>query len=145
MKVGVCSTTTWYGTPNEVAKFSNTYALTKSDPFWVQRVPLALSLRVANSDDCSGSRRYCACGPSNDESEPSHPPTLSTESRSDLVNYAVSAIAAADGGAVYVARTVIDQGSGWIESVVCTGKAVDHGVFAAGVFSRHDTTTKTAS
>jgi len=63
------------------------------------------------------------------------PPTLSSESRSDLVNYAVSTAAAVEGGAVDVARAVRDQASAWIESVGCAGKAVDHGIFAAGILS----------
>src|SRR5580693_5146084 len=47
----------------------------------------------------------------------------STESRSDLVDYAVSVSAAAEeDGAVEVARAVLGQGPAGIESVVCAGK-----------------------
>ena len=58
---------------------------------------------------------------------------IASELRSDLVNHAVAAGATVKSCTVDVARTVGGQASGWIESVVCAGKAVDHGVVAVGV------------
>src|SRR5579871_1790228 len=72
------------------------------------------------------------------------PPTLSNKLRSDLVNYAVCAAAAEEGGAIDVARSVLGQASAGIESVGCAGKAVDDRIFAAGGFSRHNTATEGA-